>query len=123
MTSLKRTAEELSNAMMVRARLIDRARNALRGDDLHGAVIDVLNILEHVQDNEQKLFRLHSECYSLIEYCRGVLGKVVEREPMSIVIESAPGDRCGGTRKIRIPATSAASFGRELTCPGCRGCQ
>lgn len=87
--TLMQTAEELSNALMVRARLIERARKALRGDDLQGAIVDVLNCLEHIQAHEEELLRLHAECHGLVEYCGKLLSQDAIRRPVSIIVEPA----------------------------------
>ncbi len=88
--TIMQTAEELSNALMVRARLIERARKALRGDDLQGAIVDILNCLEHVQDHEQRFLRLHAECHGLIEYAGKVLADELARRPVPIVVGAGP---------------------------------
>lgn len=85
--TLMQAAREMSEAMMVRRRHIDRARDLLNEDDLKGAVIYVLNCLEHVQQCDERVIRLHAECISLIEYSIKVLQLHESSKPIVIKLD------------------------------------
>ncbi len=92
-------AEELHGRMMVRARLIDRARQELHDGFIAEAVNDVLAVLDHVQENEVRLLELHAECHGLIEYCRKVLAQEAMRRPVSIIVEPETDMKSAGPKE------------------------
>ena len=84
-----RDAEELHAAIVIRARLIERARESMRRGIERDALLDVLAVLDHVQAHDERLVRLHAECHSLIEHARKVLERDLawERPPTTIIMK------------------------------------
>ncbi len=83
---------ELSNAMMVRKRLIERARQSLRENDMALAMVDVLGCLENIQDNERRLLELHAECLGMIQLCHKAVEMEVLRRPVIIKVDGSEAD-------------------------------
>ena len=116
-TTIPRIADELNNALVVRRALIDRARHSLRREDLAGALLDVFDVLEHLQKNDESLLRLHADCHGLIEYTLKVLERDLVARPVVVHADSLQPEPRLDSGLEDIDVSALVQLAREA-CPG-----
>lgn len=82
--------KELTEAMLIRRRLLESAKDDYDVADYDGVLRHVLQFLEHAQRNDESVVALYHECIGLTGYCAKVLERASAFGPITIPVPSPP---------------------------------
>lgn len=85
--------EEEHHRSTARRRLLERAVDRIREGMTAHAVKDLICAVEMLNDSEDRVMRLHAECYAMIQETRKVLALDASLRP--VVIRIAPTEQSG----------------------------
>ncbi len=86
-------AEEYHRSEM-RRDLLHRAKRELADGFLAEAIHDLLHAVEMLSNSEERVMRLHAECYSMIEHAGKILALDAMKRPVVIQLDG-PSERHG----------------------------
>ena len=84
MTTAKQVLEEQYHRSLIRQKLLHGAKRELEDGFVSEAVSDLLRVVEMLSDSEERVMRLHAECFAMLEQASKILELDAMRRPVVI---------------------------------------
>lgn len=86
--SAKEVFEEEYQRSIARQRIIHQCKERLRDGDVAEAVVDLVRVVEMLSASEERVMRLHAECFAMIEHAGRVLQLHERAKPIVVKLEN-----------------------------------
>jgi hypothetical protein len=88
MTTAKRLLEELYHRSLIRQKLLHGAKRELEDGSVSEAVSDLLCVVEMLSDSEERVMRLHAECFAMLEQAGKILELDAKLRPVVVHVDA-----------------------------------